>query len=92
MSCWKRRLYGQIVETKKSGEEENKNKGGECNSHHGGRDHVQTISGRRTLRIGVEMLRRLTVPPMVTFPDSYGGNLVALHEYQPPDRSKLNIQ
>ena len=46
MSCWQRRLCGQIVETKKSGEERS---GGVEWSDHSGRDRVLTISGRRTL-------------------------------------------
>ena len=38
------------------------------------------------------MLRGVTVPPMVTFPNTYGGKLDALQKYQLPDRGKLNIQ
>ena len=80
MSCWKRRLCGQIVETKKSGEERS-----------GGVEWRGVITvgvtvscpyredAHSTDRRTLQMLRGLTVPPMVTFPDTYSGKLVALH-------------
>ena len=39
------------------------------------------LGNMHTLRIGVlyRLSRRLTVPPLVTFPDTYSGKLVALH-------------
>ena len=72
MAIVKRRL-----EWRKSGEEWR----GEKWSDHGERDHVLTISGRRTLRIGVlyRLLRWPAVPPVVTIPDTYGGKLAAMH-------------
>lgn len=61
----------------------------------GGCYHDLTISARRThYRYGIphRMLRWVAVPPIVTFPDSYGGKIAALLYYQRPDGGKLDIQ
>ena len=80
VSCWKRRLCGQIVETKKSGEERS-----------GGVEWRGVITvgvtvscpyredAHSTDRHTPQMLRGLTIPPLVTLSDTYSGKLVALH-------------
>ena len=57
-------------------------RGEEERSDHGGGDHDldHHLEKTHTLRKGVlyRLLRWLTVPPLVAFPDTYGGKLAAL--------------
>ena len=81
-TCWEKRLFGLIVETKKRGEEEN--------------NRVITMgvtmswpskeNAHTMARLTLQMLCGLTAPPMVRFPDTCGGKLVALHQYHLPDK------
>ena len=52
-------------------------------------DHLGKTHTRR-MRVPHRLLRWLTVPPMATFPDTYGGNLAALHQHQLPDRGTVS--
>ena len=74
-TCWEKRLFGLIVETKKSGEEENNRViAMGVTMSWPSKENARTME-----RLTLQMLRGLTAPPMVTFPDTHGGKLVALH-------------
>ena len=66
-----------------NGEEGRSDQVGVAMTDHLGKTH--------TIRIGVpyRLLHWLTVSPMVPFPDTYGAKQAALHQFQRPDRDKL---